>query len=215
MIPIRKILLFLLISSSIFAQKEKKSEFSAFLPKGYTLFESILGDLNKDNKADAVLIIKSTDKKNFVDEYDFNKRGIIILLKTENGYKKMVENRSCLPGDGAIFSPLIWTEIKKNSLFVYQEHLRYGTKVHQFRLKGNDMQLIGYENTIYSARYLKKIVSVNFLTQRILIRENINHEKNTDGETDEEVLKDTWSNFPMKNPIFLSKIEDFDELYFE
>lgn len=214
MIPIRKILLFLLISSSIFAQKEDKNTFVRFVPKGYTLLETTSGDLNKDGKTDVVLIIKNTDKKNFVDEYDFNNRGIIILLKTENGYKKMVENRSCLPGEGAI-GFLIRTEIKKNSLFVYQEHLRYGTEVYQFRLKGNDMQLIGYENTIYSARYLKKIVSVNFLTQRILIRENINHEKNTDGETDEEVLKDTWSNFPMKNPIFLSKIEDFDELYFE
>ena len=46
---------------------------TSFVPKGFTLFEKVHGDLNKDGVADSVLILKGTDKSKIItDEYRVN-----------------------------------------------------------------------------------------------------------------------------------------------
>lgn len=206
---------FFFLALNTFAQKD----FADFIPKNYTLHEGITGDLNKDGREDIVLIIKATDKKAIVkDEHDRivnrNRRGIIILLKEENGYKKLVENLSCFSSEyefgGVYFPPELSIEIKKNSLFIEYSHGRYGYWHYQFRMTENDMQLIGYESNVHRGPLVEKVISVNFLTKKKLVRENLHKD-----EEKEPVFKDTWSDFPQQKPILLSEIEDFDELYFE
>lgn len=213
---IRKICVFggIFLGANAIAQT---SDFLDFIPKNYHFFDAITGDLNKDGKEDIVLIIKGMDrnaivKNDFEKIVDRNRRGIIVLLKTENGYQKLVENRSCFSSEnedgGVYFAPELSAEIKKNSLFLNYGHGRW---YYQFRISGDDMQLIGYERESLISGVLQNITSVNFLTQKKLYRENINKD---DGDK-KEILKDTWSAYPVKNPILLSKIEDFDELNFE
>lgn len=205
----------LFFTGKAFAQKD----FTDFIPKNYILYEGITGDLNKDGKEDVVIIIKATDKKNIVkNDYDRivdrNRRGIIVLLKEENGYKKLVENLSCFSSEnedgGVYFPPGLSPEIRKNSLFIHYGHGRYGWWHYQFRILKNDMQLIGYEQNSQRGPLLLENISINFLTKKKSVRKNL-----TDNEEEEPVFEDTWSDFPVKNPIFLSKIEDFDELDFE
>ena len=84
----------LVIGTSAFGQVTPKTAKSPteFVPAGYVVFQQIQGDLNKDNQVDYVLIIKGTDKANFVKdehrgELDRNPRGIIIALKNNRVLK--------------------------------------------------------------------------------------------------------------------------------
>ena len=82
-----------------------------FVPKGYRVFkyeggvsaegwDEIKGDLNKDGLEDIVLVIKEVNEANVVrDEnrgkLDKNRRGILVLLNTKNGYELVSKNLSC------------------------------------------------------------------------------------------------------------------------
>ncbi|GHU45267.1 hypothetical protein AGMMS50289_16060 [Betaproteobacteria bacterium] len=69
--------------------------------------------MNKDNQEDYVLIIKGTDKINFVNDerrgqLDRNRRGIIIAFKNQNQYELALENRDCFSSeneDGGVYYP--------------------------------------------------------------------------------------------------------------
>lgn len=206
----------LFLGLNAFAQT---NDFSAFIPKNFKLFKKISGDLNKDGKEDIVLIIKKIDNKNIVKHetndqmVDRNRRGIIVLLNKGKNYEILTQNHACFSSEnefgGIYYPPELWAEIKKNSLFIGYSHGRYGFWYYQFRILENDMQLIGYEEENYNIVRLQDATSINFLTQKKLEKENINKHE------DEEKIKETWSKFPVKKPILLSEIEDFDELNFE
>ena len=85
------LIIFLVSGTNAFGQAAPKTAKSPidFVPVGYVVSEKIQGDLNKDNQADYVLIIKETKRSNFVknkfgDEVDRNRRGILIAFKNEN-----------------------------------------------------------------------------------------------------------------------------------
>lgn len=54
--------------NDVFGQSVSKTAASPtkFIPAGYVVFEEIRGDLNRDNEADYVFIIKGTDRKKIV-----------------------------------------------------------------------------------------------------------------------------------------------------
>lgn len=199
--------------------QQDKKKYKAYIPKNYVLFEAIQGDLNKDGLDDLVLIVKATDLQAWVDdEYkgklDRNRRGIIILLRENSGYKKIVQNLSAFSSEnedgGVYFAPEFTIEIKNNRLNIFYGHGRYGWWEYRFRLEKNDFRLIGYESSDNHGPYIDKQVSINFLTNKKLIRNNIN----LDDRDKPEYFKERWVdvNFPS---IFLSEIKQFDELYFD
>lgn len=48
-------------------QRQKAtSQYQAYLPAKYTVFEVVQGDLNKDGLKDVVLIVKATDPKQWI-----------------------------------------------------------------------------------------------------------------------------------------------------
>ena len=112
-----KILLIFLImttTTTVFGQVEQKKNPPDFLPKGFVVFETINGDLNKDGIEDCILIIKGTDKnKIIVDKYigqlDRNRRGMIILFNKNDYYELVLENQDCFSSEnedgGVYFSP--------------------------------------------------------------------------------------------------------------
>ena len=193
-------------------------KYKAYIPKNYVLFEAIEGDLTQDGQKDLVLIVKATDLKQWInDEYrgklDRNRRGIIILIKEHGTYKKVLQNLSCFSSEnedgGVYFPPELWIEIKKNLLHVHYGHGRYGYWDYIFRQENNDFRLIGYDSSNNHGPYIQSEKSINFLTAKKLIRENL--------EADDEKapkFKEIWSKVNYA-PIYLSKIKDFDELYFD
>ncbi|QMU66067.1 MAG: hypothetical protein GKR88_18500 [Flavobacteriaceae bacterium] len=197
--------------------KAQDKEPSDFIPKGYTEFEKYFGDLNKDGLEDCVLIIKKSDTANIVTnrfdkKVDRNRRGIIVLFKNEKGYQLADKNYDCFSSEnedgGVYFPPELWIEIKNNKLYVHYGHGRYGYWKYNFRFQNSNFELIGYDSSSNRGPITMTETSINFLTRKKLIKENIN--KNDEGG--EEKFKETWNDIEIENLIKLSEIKDFDEL---
>ena len=203
------------------AEKQLKKDsirYNAYLPASYTLFEAIQGDLNQDGLKDVVLIVKATDPKQWVtDEYrgklDRNRRGVIVLLNTKGHYQKVVQNLSLFSSEnedgGVYFAPELVPSIEKGLLKLHYAHGRYGYWAYQFRLEGHDMRLIGYDSSDNFGPYVNSETSVNFLTAKKLVRENLNKDPDSDPK-----FKETWSKVNVA-PMYLSTIHDIDDLSLE
>ncbi|MCJ0829582.1 hypothetical protein MN869_14125 [Acinetobacter sp. NIPH1876] len=191
--------------------------YQAYIPAKYRLFKAIEGDLNKDGINDVVLMVKATDPQDFVEhEYrgsiDINRRGVIVLLNEKGKYKPIVSNLSCFYSEnedgGVYFAPDIRLEINNNVLNVHFAHGRYGYWRYLFRLEGNDLRLIGYDNSSNHGPYIESQTSINFLTAKKVIRDNLSQD--FEGEPK---FKEKWSKINQA-PIYLSKIKEFDYLSF-
>lgn len=187
-----------------------------FVPPGYVVVNKIQGDLNKDKQLDYVLIIKGTDKANFVKnetrgELDRNRRGIIVALKNKDRYELALENRDCFSSEhedgGVYFSPELDVSIEKGNLRVHYSHGRYGYWAYQFRYQNSDFELIGYDSSRNRGPITQRAVSINFMTKKMLVKKNVN--KGAETEEDEK-FKETWKNFALSKPIKLRGIADFD-----
>lgn len=198
--------------------QKDKIKYKAYIPAKYVLFEAIQGDLNNDGIQDLVLIVKATDPTQWVNhEYrgklDRNRRGMIVLLADKGKYKPILSNLSCFSSEneegGVYFAPELWFEINKGLLNVHYGHGRYGYWNYSFRLQNQDLRLIGYDSSSNHEPYVESETSMNFLTDKKVIRKNLNEDP--DGEPR---FKEIWSKAKI-SPIYLSKIQDFDGLNFE
>ncbi|MCD8416050.1 hypothetical protein LNI89_11880 [Tenacibaculum dicentrarchi] len=212
---ILKILPFFILT--IIACKAQENEPTDFIPKGYVEFEKYFGDLNKDGLDDCVLIIKKTDTTNIVinrfdKKVDRNRRGIIVLFKSKNGYQLADNNYNCFSSEnedgGVYFPPDLWIEIKEEKLYVHYGHGRYGYWEYTFRFQNSNFELIGYDSSSNRGPVTNRETSINFLTKKKLIKENTNE----NAEGGDEKFKETWNNIEIDKLIKLSEIKDFDEL---
>jgi hypothetical protein len=194
-------------------------KYKALIPAKYQLNAAIHGDLNQDGQADLVLIVKQTDPNQWVinhfdEKVDRNRRGIMVFLHQNGKYQKLLQNLDCFSSEnedgGVYFAPELFFEIKKNLMKVNYGHGRYGYWNYTFRLQGQDLRLIGYNQSENHGPYTDYFTSINFLTQKKLFKENMNLENRDQPER----FKETWSKISQK-PIYLSQIKDFDELTFE
>ncbi len=194
-----------------------KKKLTDFVPKGYVVVEKIEGDLNKDGISDCVILVKGTDKKNFIKDdtrgiLDRNRRGIIILFNGQNGYELAVKNLTCFSSEnedgGVYYAPELSLEIKKGILYIHYLHGRYGYWVYTFRYQHSDFELIGYENNENNGPVANRVISINFSTKNKIVERNIN----ADAEDGEEVFEKTESKIKIDKLIKLSEIKNFDEL---
>ncbi|MEL6846126.1 MAG: hypothetical protein AAFP02_23205, partial [Bacteroidota bacterium] len=185
---------------------------------GYVVREKIYGDLNKDGEEDCILLIKGTDAANWVvnrfdEKVDRNRRGLVVLFKKKNAYQLAAENRDCFLSEnedgGVYFPPELSLETKNGNLLIHYGHGRYGTWQYLFRYQEDQFKLIGYDSSSNYGPIINTQTSINFLTQRKLIRENTNEEAQGNGD---EVFKETWSDLPQQTLISLSKIKNFEAL---
>ena len=206
--------LYLLI---ILGCKVPKSDLFDFIPKGYTEYEKYFGNLNKDGREDCVMLIKKTDTANIVTnrfnkKVDTNRRGIIVLFKNGNDYQLADKNYDCFSSEnedgGIYYPPELRIEIKNEKLYVHYEHGRYGYWKYTFRFHNSNFELIGFDSSSNYGPITNKETSINFLTKKKLIKENINE----NAEGGDEVFNETWSDIEIENLIKLSEIKDFDEL---
>lgn len=213
------LIIFLVSGTNAFGQAAPKTAKSPidFVPVGYVVSEKIQGDLNKDNQADYVLIIKETKRSNFVknkfgDEVDRNRRGILIAFKNENLYELVLENRDCFSSEhedgGVYYSPELGIFIEKGNLRIHYFHGRYGFWAYKFRYQNSDFDLIGYDSSQNRGPVVERSVSINLATNKMRIRENINQ----NAEGGDEKFKDTWKKFTLSKSIKLREITDFDGL---
>ena len=138
---------------------------------------------------------------------------MIVLLKEKCAYKKLTQNLSAFSSEneegGVYFATELWLEINKGLLNVHYGHGRYGYWNYSFRLQNQDLRLIGYDSSSNHGPYVESETSINFLTNKKVIRKNLNEDPDSDPK-----FKETWSKAKI-SPIYLSTIKDFDELNFE
>jgi hypothetical protein len=187
-----------------------------FCPTGYAVIDKIQGDLNKDGVDDCILMIKEENKSNFEKNsegtlVDRNRRGIVVLFKTNEKYELALKNYSCFSSEnedgGVYFAPELSMEIKKTNLFVKYSHGRYGFWNYMFRYQNSDFELIGYENEENDGPVVSKKTSINFLTKKKQIKTNTNE----NAEGGDEVFEETWEKIGLNKLIKLSEVK-FDEL---
>lgn len=212
----------LAIGINAFAQSKARIAESPteFVPAEYIVFEKIQGDLNGDNQTDYVFIIKGTAKDKFVkDQYhgelDRNRRGIIVALRTQNGYELILENRDCFSSEnedgGVYFAPELKVSIAKGTLRIHYAHGRYGHWTYSFRYQNSDFELIGYDSSQNRGPVVERSTSINLLTKKMRISENIN----PNAEGGDEKFKERWKKFSLAKPIRLRDIADFDDFDLE
>ena len=196
---------------------QQKIKPTDFIPKGFVLFNTIKGDLDKDGLSDEVLIVKATDKSKiivnrFEERVDRNRRGIIILLNKRGRYELAIRNLDCFSSEnedgGVYFPPELSVQIEKGNLYIQYSHGRYGYWRYTFRFRNADFELIGYDSSDNFGPRIDRQTSINFLTKKKLVKENTNQ----NAESGDEVFKEKWSKLPAKPLVKLSQIKDFDDL---
>lgn len=189
-----------------------------FVPNNYVVTEKIVRDLNKDGEEDYVYIVKGTKKSEIVydlkhtEKVDRNRRGIVIIFKKNDKYKLIVKNIDCFfsenEDNGAYISPDMGVEVKKGILIITYFYGKYGHRDYKFRFQDYKFKLIGYDNYEAQDGVFKKITSINLLTKKMLIKNNVNP---IDQEVDAR-FKETWKNLTTFDLINLSDIKNFDGL---
>ncbi|HHD78256.1 MAG TPA: hypothetical protein ENK98_01230 [Epsilonproteobacteria bacterium] len=189
------------------------------IPVGYKVVEKIVGDLNKDKQHDIVLLLKGLDKSKiitnrFSEVVDRNRRGVLIAFKDHDAYKVVTVNPRCFSSEnedgGIYFPPDLFIHIAKGNLYFDYGHGRYGYWSYTFRYEDNDFKLIGYDAARGGA-VIRETLSVNFLTNKMLTKKNINLQ----AQGGDEVFKEEWKSFSKPITLFLSEIADMDEIDIE
>jgi hypothetical protein len=211
----------IITKKTIISDDEDRKSPESFLPEGFVIFEKIMGDLNNDGMKDCVLFIKGTDKSMVLnDEYkgrlDKNRRGLIVLFQTKNGYEIAAKNYACFSSEnedgGVYYPPDLDIEIEKGKLYIVYRHGRYGYWKYNFRFQDSHFELIGYDYSSTRGPIINQETSINFLTKTKITKVNTNEDP--DQITGDEVFKETKKNIELKNCIKLSEISDFDKLNF-
>ncbi|WP_158123459.1 hypothetical protein [Vibrio vulnificus] len=207
----------LLFGANVLAQEkiDLDSSYREILPNGHTIIEAIHGDLNGDSRDDIVLMIQGTDQNKIVTDelrgrLDLNRRGIIVALRGNDKYDVVVENDNCFFSDdedgGVYMVPDILMSITKGNLYIDFLHGRYGYWSYNFRYQDSDLELIGYDASENRGPRVEVVTSINYLTKKMLTKENIN-----ELDDDDPIFKEKWSTFVLEHRFKLSQISDFTE----
>lgn len=211
------LIVFLVFGAIAFAHlKEQTKAPAAFVPPGYVVVGEVQGDLNGDNRPDYVFLIKGTDKRKVVkddDRYerDYNRRGIIVVLSDLYGYALAVDKRECFFSEDDMWepgpTPVLNVWIEKGKLYIWYQRSTSGDWGYTFRYRHGDFELIGYDDHFHLGDKFVRSISINLLTKKAKIVDNLNE----DPESGEEDLRETWKKFALRRPITLQDIADFDE----
>jgi hypothetical protein len=198
--------------------KESTIETDFSLPKGYKLFDKIQGDLNGDGLDDYVLIIKGIEKENIVvnrfnEEVDRNRRGVLVYLTDNDKTFLATKNLNCFSSEnedgGVYFPPEFSINIENGKLYLHYGHGRYGYWKYTFRYQNSDFKLIGYDSSDNYGPIINTETSINFLTKKKLIRENVNQNIQDNGD---EIFEESWEDIELEKLFSLAEIKDFDSL---
>jgi len=207
-----------LIAAIAFGQPVLKQNANDFIPKGFVLSSTSIGDLNKDGLDDKVLLVKGTDKGRFElnesgERVDLNRRGLIVLFKKGDQYELVLKNANCFSSEnedgGVYYAPELSLEIDKGNLYIHYAHGRYGYWKYTFRYSNSDFYLIGYDN-VDGGAVTESETSINFLSKKKQVKVNTN--ENAQGG--DEVFKETWTNITVTKLLKLREFQDFDNVNF-
>ncbi|VWX57739.1 hypothetical protein [Sphingorhabdus sp. 109] len=200
---------------------ERSESAIGFVPDGWYIEKSVVGDLNKDGLADLAIIIRQNDPSLIIesdgfgrDTYDCNPRTILVLLKESGGgYLQIARNDQIIPVPGSATMDDPIDKASDGSLTIKNGVLRLnihfwssaGTwfmfnRTFSFRMQGGQLVLIGYDNYhVHRGSGELKTVSINYLTRRM---------KTENGSIEDEHVPEMWSKIRRKPLIPFASIGD-------
>lgn len=179
--------------------KASAKSINEFVPAGWSLLDSAVGDLNKDHKEDFAFVIQSKDTIDEVRPDSSINRGrpriLAIAIKNEQSYNLVLQDNTFITreGEGGMDPDAYDSlEIKKGILLVSLQFVR-AWATYKFRYQNNNFFLVGaqFEN-VYAAGSRFDIYDINFLTKKY------RHEW---GEISEDQSHVQWKSFVL-NKLF-------------
>jgi hypothetical protein len=177
---VKKLFSFTILFLLTISQSQELKDFT--IPAGYKKIVEVKGDLDKDGKAETVIVYNS-NKRNYE---DFN-RGFqreIFILKNENGKLKIwKKNSTAILGSKTGFSPeyntlpeviikngaiIISQSYNTNSRHTYTYTYTYTYK-HTYRFQNNDFHLIGSVIKFDDTCQFNRFSEVNFSTKKVIV----------------------------------------------
>ncbi len=202
-----------------------KSAYGKFVPQGWAVLETASGDLNRDGKIDAALIIQQNNPNNIKshdglgsDRLNLNPRKLLILFQTAQSYQLITENDS-LPTENDEESPCLADPLEDGGLSITKGLLKINlhywlscgswyvtNNSYTFRYQNNNLGLIGFDsNDFHRASGDITEKSINFSTGKVKTTTGKNEFADTS-----QPLKVQWSTLKNKYQIQLQDI-DFSE----
>lgn len=172
--------------SSGSALAEPLGIFDSWVPPGWKLISSAIGDLNQDRADDAVLVVEEVNAANLLDNegggppvLNLNPRRLIVLLNHQSGYQEFMTRDNLLPSEHSQENPCLedpllsegGVSIERGRILIelgtWLSCGSYGVsrQTFTFRLESERLRLIGYDHSEFS-RNSGDVTefSVNYLT---------------------------------------------------
>src|SRR5690606_19336456 len=105
------------------------------------------------------------------------------------------------------YAPELDVSVEKGALRVHYAHGRYGYWTYIFRYHNSNFELIGYDESQNRGPVVERLISINLMTKKVQIKENVNE----NAEGGDERFKESWKKFVLTKPISLREIDDFDD----
>ena len=160
----------------------------AFVPPGWRLEYRADGDLNKDGKPDAVLVLRDDDPANIIDNdglgpdrFDTNPRMLVVLFAQSSGYSVALEDHTLIPrADNPVMDDYLEGEeavqVRRGAFTVgLHSWASAGTwytsgTTFTFRHQNGCFRLIGYDSTeAHRASGETTDTSVNYVTGKATV----------------------------------------------
>ncbi len=195
--------------------------FSEWIPKGWKLIAHKSGDLNRDGLDDAVLVAEQTDpaklRKNNeslgASTLNLNPRRLIILFKTPNGFRTILDRDNLLPSEHNEDVPCMADRLDGGGVSIKRGNLAIGLhtwlscgsygvthETFTFRPEGSRFRLIGYDCSEFSRNSGEQSdFSINYLTGRKKITKELNAFRPSKPKV-------SWRKLPLRRRFFLDGI---------
>lgn len=209
--------------ASCTAKADKNTSINDWVPPGWKVIQTDIGDLDKDGTNDTVLVIEQDNPGNLKQNdgmgekvLNLNPRRLIILLTTPSGFRKIVDATKFLPSENSADSPCLVDPMQnagddsiqiahgalKVSLQDWYSCGSWGMSNYEFkfRYENGRFRLIGFDQSSHMRNSGDATTdSTNFLTGK--------QKHVTENMFDPEVpIKTTWRNLDGLRVYFLDEI---------
>lgn len=208
------------LSAAASCEAENPDPYAPWVAAGWKLLRSVTGDLDRDGRADAVLVLEQADPANRrkndglgAPELNLNPRKLVVLLQTASGLRKVADADQLLPSEHDDGSPCLGDPLYEGGVRIAHGLLRidlhywmscgsYGVthRTFSFRYGGGRFRLIGADAWEFMRNSgARSEISINYLSGRKKVTTGLN-------EFEPSEPKISWHNIRTQKAWYLDEM---------